>query len=152
YWDQILVADSDGGKLPDSGTRDSIRARTLEPLNADLRWVGFPHEYSPDGRKPLIYDYQKIEATAPWKAHLGNYTRLGDVSELLQSPDDMYVITRNGDEIQIDFDARKLRPVPRGWKRDYLVYANGFGKDMDINSARPYTIGPLPFHKMSAYP
>ena len=125
---------------------------TLEPVAADLRWRGFPREYSPDGRKPLVYDYGRIEPAAPWKAHAGNYTRFGDVRELLLVPDDMYVITRNGDEVQLDFDARKLPPLRPGWARTFFVYADGFGKDMDINSARPDTVGPLPFHKMSAYP
>jgi tetratricopeptide (TPR) repeat protein len=144
YWDQILV-DASGGDFP-------TRVTELDPLRADLRWRGFPREYSPDGRKPLIYDYSVIEPSAPWKAHLGNYTRLGDVRELLLAPDDMYVITRNGDEMQIDFDARRLPALPKGWKRTFLIYADGFGKDMDINSARPETIGELPFHGMKSYP
>jgi len=144
YWDQILV-DKSGGDAP-------ARITKLDPMRADLRWRGFPREYSPDGRKPLIYDYSVIEPSAPWKAHLGNYTRFGDVRELLLAPDDMYVITRGGDEMRIDFDATAAPALPRGWKRTFLVYANGFGKDMDINSARPETIGELPFHGMKSYP
>ena len=42
--------------------------------------------------------------------------------------------------------------MPKGWKRTYLVFADGFGKDMDINSARPETIGELPYHGMKSYP
>jgi hypothetical protein len=144
YWDQILVDTSDGDQ--------PTRITKLDPLRADLRWRGFPREYSPDGRKPLIYDYSVIEPSAPWKAHLGNYTRYGDVRELLLAPDDLYVVTRNGDEMQIDFDARRLPTLAAGWKRTFLVYADGFGKDMDINSARPETIGELPFHGMKSYP
>ena len=144
YWDQILFDASDGSA--------PLKVTTLEPMRADLRWRGFPREYSPDGRRPLIYDYRTIEPSAPWKAHLGNYTRFGDVRELLLAPEDMYVITRNGDELQVDFDAKRLPPLPKGWKRDFLVYADGFGKDMDLNSARPETVGDLPFHKMKSYP
>lgn len=144
YWDQILVDASDGAA--------PLKITQLDPLSADLRWRGFPREYSPDGRKPLIYDYSVIEPTAPWKAHLGNYTRFGDVRELLLAPDDRYVITRSGDEIRIDFDARKAPVLSKGWKRTFLVYADGFGKDMDLNSARPETIGELPYHGMKSYP
>lgn len=144
YWDQILVDTFDG--------QSPVKVTRLEPKSAELRWRGFPREFSPDGRKPLIYDYSRIEPFAPWKAHLGNYTRFGDVRELLLAADDMYVITRNGDEIQVDFDARKLPALPTGWKRTYLVFADGFGKDMDINSARPETIGELPYHGMKSYP
>ncbi len=144
YWDQILVDASE--------SNSPTRVTTLEPARAELRWRGFPREYSPDGSMPLIYNYRVIEPTALWKAHLGNYTRFGDVRELLASPDDMYVITRSGDEMLVDFDARQLPALPKGWKRTYLVFADGFGKDMDINSARPETIGELPFHGMKSYP
>ena len=144
YWDQILVDTFSEGA--------PIKVTTLDPVSANLHWRGFPREYSPDGRMPLIYDYRIIEPAAPWKAHQGSYTRFGDVRELLLATDDMYVITRNGDEMQVDFNARRLPVLPSGWKRTYLVFADGFGKDMDINSARPETIGELPFHGMKSYP
>jgi tetratricopeptide (TPR) repeat protein len=144
YWDQILV---------DTSTRrEPLRTTTLEVASADLHWRGFPREYSPDGRLPRLYDYRIIDPVAPWKTHFGNYTRYGDVRELLLAPDNRYVITRNGDELQVDFDARRLPRLPRGWKRTFLLYTNGFGKDMDLHSARPETIGELPFHGMKAYP
>jgi hypothetical protein len=144
YWDQILVDVTDG-KAP-------MRVTTLAPMSADLHWRGFPRELSLDAFGLKAYDYRTIDPIAPWKAHTGNYTRYGDVQALLLAPEDMYVITRNGDEMQVDFDATKLPPLPRGWKRDYLVYADGFGKDMDLNSARPETVGELPFHRMKSYP
>jgi hypothetical protein len=83
---------------------------------------------------------------------VGDATRYGDVTELLLEKDDMYVIMLHGDEITIEFDARRLPSLPAGWERDFFVYADGFGKDMDVNSARPDTIEPLPFHGMSSYP
>ncbi len=144
FWDQILV-DATDGKAPTKITR-------LDPMTADLHWGGFPRELSLDKFGLKAYDYRMIDPTSPWKAHIGNYTRYGDVKALLLAPEDMYVITRNGDEMQIDFDATKLPKLTNGWKRDYLVYADGFGKDMDINAARPDTVGELPFHKMKSYP
>lgn len=144
YWDQVLVDTSRG--------RAETRVTELEPLRAGLRWRGFPREYTPDGRQPKVYDYSIIEPTAPWKAHVGAYTRFGDVLELLTAVDDMYVITKNGDEIEVAFDARRLPPVREGWTRTYLLYVDGFGKDMDVNAARPDTVGPLPYHGMPSYP
>jgi Tfp pilus assembly protein PilF len=144
YWDQILVDTSDDK----AGTRVS----TLDALAAELRWRGFPREYSPDGRRPLIYDYRTIEPSAPWKAHSGNYTRYGDVRELLNAPDNRYVITRSGDELQVDFATAALPVLRDGWRRTWLLHANGFGKDMDLHSAQPETIGELPFHGMDPYP
>ena len=33
-----------------------------------------------------------------------------------------------------------------------MLYADGFSKEMDINSASPDQVAPLPFHKMKSYP
>jgi tetratricopeptide (TPR) repeat protein len=144
YWDQITVDTSAGNH--------AMKVTTLQPMRSELRWRGFPREIAVNEFGLKAYDYRVIEPFAPWKAHLGNYTRFGDVRELLLAPDDMYVITRNGDEMQVDFDATKVPALPKGWKRDFLVFADGFGKDMDLNSARPETIGELPFHNMKSYP
>ncbi|HKY43833.1 MAG TPA: FG-GAP-like repeat-containing protein, partial [Pyrinomonadaceae bacterium] len=144
YWDQILVAEPDN-YLPVHLTR-------LNPLIADLRWRGFSHEHSPDGRQPMSYDYEKVSFTSPWKVMPGRYTREGDVRELLLESDDMFVISRPGDELVLSFDARNLRPLAPGWMRTFLLYADGYSKEMDINSASPDQVGPLPFHGMSKYP
>ncbi|MFN0123051.1 MAG: FG-GAP-like repeat-containing protein, partial [Blastocatellia bacterium] len=104
YWDQILVDTSDGAA--------PVRMTTLAPMRADLRWRGFPREIAVNDLGLKAYDYRVIDPIAPWKAHLGNYTRYGDVRELLLAPEDMYVITRNGDEMQVDFDATRLPALP----------------------------------------
>jgi hypothetical protein len=52
----------------------------------------------------------------------------------------------------LSFAANKLPPLPQGWTRTFLLYADGFSKEMDINSASPDQVGPLPFHGMSGYP
>jgi Tfp pilus assembly protein PilF len=144
YWDQILV-DTSGGNLPVQLTR-------LDPSLAELRWRGFSLEHSPDGRQPLSYDYRKVSFTSPWKVMTGRYTREGDVRELLLDVDDMFVISRPGDELSLSFAADKLPPLPHGWTRTFLLYADGFSKEMNINSASPDQVGPLPFHGMSKYP
>ncbi len=82
----------------------------------------------------------------------GRYTREGDVRDLLTHTDDMFAISKPGDEIALSFDAKKLPPLPHGWKRTFLLYADGFSKEMDINSASPDRVAPLPFHAMKTYP
>ena len=82
----------------------------------------------------------------------GRYTREGDVRELLLHSDDMFVISRPGDELSLSFEADKLPALPQGWTRTFLLYADGFSKEMDVNSASPDQVGPLPFHGMSKYP
>jgi tetratricopeptide (TPR) repeat protein len=144
YWDQILVDNSDG--LIDG------RIQKLEPVSAGLRWRGFSREESADGREPFGYNYEQVSFLSPWKTMTGRYTREGDVLPLLLNTDDMFVISRPGDEISVSFDASALPGLPAGWKRTFLLYADGFSKEMDINSASPDQIGPLPFHGMTKYP
>ncbi len=144
YWDQILVDTSDSN-LPTQITR-------LDPVRAELHWRGFSFETSPDGREPYGYNYEAVSFTSPWKVMTGHYTREGDVRELLLRSDDMFVIGRPGDEISLSFDAGSLPPLPPGWTRTFLLYADGFSKEMDINSASPDQLAPLPFHGMSRYP
>jgi len=144
YWDQILV-DTSGDNFP-------VRMMKLDPLVANLRWRGFSREISPDGREPRGYDYEQVSFTSPWKVMMGRYTREGDVRELLLKSDDMFVISQPGDDLNLSFAADKLPPLLRGWTRTFLLYADGFSKEMDINSASPDQVGPLPFHGMSKYP
>ena len=82
----------------------------------------------------------------------GRYTREGDVRELLLQSDDMFVVSRPGDEISLSLNASALPALPAGWTRTFLLYADGFSKEMDINSASPDQLAPLPFHGMSRYP
>jgi hypothetical protein len=143
-WDQILVNTSD--------ENGAVRTTRLDPLDARLRWRGFSREITPDGREPFSYDYSQISFSSPWKAMPGRYTREGDVRELLVKTDDMFVISKPGDEISLSFDARRLPPIRAGWTRTFLLYADGYSKEMDINSASPDQVLPLPFHGMSTYP
>ena len=143
YWDQIRLA------APGSEPR---RTAWLPLAQADLRERGFSAEVSPDGRPPFSYDYALVSWDSPWKVMPGRYTRPGDVRELLASSDDLFVISRPGDEIALSFDASTLPPVPAGWRRTFLLYADGFSKEMDVNSASPDVLEPLPFHGMTRYP
>jgi Flp pilus assembly protein TadD len=144
YWDQILV-DTSAGDF-------AVQTTKLDPMVADLRWRGFSAETTPDGREPFGYDYARVSSQSPWKTMPGRYTREGDVRELLARSDDLFVVSRPGDEIVLSFDAARLPPLPAGWKRTYLLYADGFSKEMDINSASPDAVAPLPFHGMTQYP
>jgi tetratricopeptide (TPR) repeat protein len=144
YWDEILVDTSPQASL--------VQMTRLEPLQAELRWRGYSREVSPDKREPFGYDYERVSPVSPWKTMPGHYTREGDVRPLLLQTDDQFVISRPGDEVSLSFDARALPALPAGWTRTFLLYADGFSKEMDINSASPDQLGPLPFHGMTRYP
>jgi hypothetical protein len=144
YWDQILVASA----MP----ADRLRTTRMDPSAAILRSRGFSAIVRPDGKEPESYDYERVTAASPWKAMRGRYTREGDVRELLARSDDMFAIAKPGDEIALSFDAAAAGPLPAGWTRTFLLMADGFSKEMDVNSASPDVVEPLPFHAMTQYP
>ena len=52
----------------------------------------------------------------------------------------------------IDFSAKELPALKKGWKRDFLIRSVGWVKDGDLNTATGNTVLPLPFHGMKSYP
>ena len=119
---------------------------------ATERFRGYPTQIEGASPGDLDYDYNRVSLTGPFQHQRGNYTHLGDVTELVKGIDDRYAIFGSGEEIATEFDATKLPALPPHWKRDYFFYANGFVKDMDWWDASPFTVAQLPFHKMSTYP
>jgi len=144
YWDQFLI-----GERWDEIPLQIIR---VDPSHASLHWLGYPRTLLPGGEKPEVYDYHDRTDFATWGRLIGGYTRYGDVRDLLLTVDDRYVIMGPGEQISLRFDAAEFPALKEGWTRDFLFYADGFGKDMDINSAYSTTVEPLPFHAMSGYP
>ena len=151
YWDQILVARA-AHTAGDGLEAVPYKHATIETASARLHARGFSAEVRPDGREPARYDYSRVTLRSPWKAMPGRYTREGDVGPLLANADDMFAIAGPGDEIALEFDARRAGPLPAGWTRTFLLVADGFSKEMDINSASPDGVAPLPFHRMTRYP
>jgi hypothetical protein len=143
YWDQFLVGDAVDAPL---------QVHRLSPSGADLHWRGYPAHTAVKGTFAFRYEYDRLQTEADWGTHEGAYTRFGEVRPLLGQADDAYVIMGHGDELTVGFDAAALPPVPAGHRRTFLLYADGFGKDMDAHSGRGLTVGPLPFHGMSSYP
>ena len=64
----------------------------------------------------------------------------------------MYVIMGPGDEMTLEFDASSATSLPPGWKRDFLLYTDGWIKDSDLNTAFGTSVEPLPFHDIKTYP
>ncbi|OGU18969.1 MAG: hypothetical protein A3K13_13395 [Gemmatimonadetes bacterium RIFCSPLOWO2_12_FULL_68_9] len=124
----------------------------LEPLDAALRWRGFSREWKGGSGWPLLYAYGDVSSVSPWKRLIGAYTAEGPVRAMLEARDDRFVIAGPGDEITVAFDASRDAPSPPGRTRTFLFHADGFSKEMDLHSASPDTVLPLPFHAMERYP
>lgn len=143
YIDELFIAAA--------STRPAALHR-VEASRAVLRRAGYPREYSPDGRMPRLYDYDSIDPSFPFKNMRGVHTRFGDVLPLLTEVDDQFVIMGRGDGLELAFRADDFPPVPEGCVRSFALDTHGYCKDMDLYTAHPMTIGPLPFKAMPSYP
>jgi len=145
YWDALTLAvDADDGEQ---------RLTPLEPARARLWSRGFSEPLpgaAPD--QPERFEWERLTRQRRWDPHPGDYTRLGEVLPLVTAMDDCYVILASGDALTLEFDARALPALPGGWRRDYLLYLDGWAKDRDPNTLEALAVEPLPFHGMSAYP
>ncbi|MGB6430835.1 MAG: CRTAC1 family protein, partial [Candidatus Acidiferrales bacterium] len=144
YWDRIRV---------DNSPANLAYRVTEAPLSgANLRFRGYPRVIEGNPKNDITYVYDDVSRSGPYARQAGNYTRYGDVTELVRSSDDEYVVFGSGDEVAVDFDATRLPDLPAGWTRDYFFYADGFAKDMDFYAAYGDTVSPLPFHTLVPYP
>jgi Tfp pilus assembly protein PilF len=145
YWDQAFF--SDGlGEAP-------VVSNVIEPVSADLHYRGFSEGFRKGGRYgPHWFDYSKVTLDSKWRDLTGDYTRYGNVLPLLTESDSKYIISNAGDETSVAFSEKSLPPLPKGWKRDFLIHCVGWVKDGDINTAFGKTVLPLPFHGMKSYP
>jgi Tfp pilus assembly protein PilF len=145
YWDYIFFS-LDEKEIP-------LEVHTLLPNSADLHYRGFSRMYRKGGRYgPFWFDYSKVSTEPLWRDLIGYYTRYGDVRELLLEPDSKYIISNAGDEITLGFESNSLPELSSGWKRDFIIYTNGWLKDGDLNTAAGQTVDPLPFRGMTRYP
>ncbi|MBX2922822.1 MAG: VCBS repeat-containing protein [Chitinophagaceae bacterium] len=145
YWDEIFYSNR-LSKAP-------VQMQDLPMVKAALSFRGYSASYRKGGPfGPHWFDYYQTAGGQKWRDLTGYYTRYGDVLPLLLEGDDEYIICNSGDEVSIEFDAGSLPVLPKGWKRDFLIYSEGWVKDGDLNTAHGQTVGPLPFHSMPSYP
>ncbi|HEY2820435.1 MAG TPA: FG-GAP-like repeat-containing protein [Candidatus Acidoferrum sp.] len=144
YWDSIRI----------DQTQDSNDARVSEvPLaDASLEFQGYPREIRLTPASDTMYSYSQRSMTGPYAHAAGNYTRYGNVFDLLKKSDDRFVVFSSGEGMALDFDPKNLSPLPAGWTRDYFFYADGFEKDLDFYAAHAFTVEPLPHHGPISYP
>ncbi|HUZ57574.1 MAG TPA: FG-GAP-like repeat-containing protein [Hanamia sp.] len=145
YWDHIFFS-TGHVKAP-------VKMHDLKMVSADLHYRGYSSSYQKGGPYgPQWFNYYNVSKGQKWRDLTGYYTRYGDVLPLLQKADDEYIIANSGDQVSINFDAKDAPLLPKGWKRDFLIYSEGWVKDGDLNTAYGQTVAPLPFHAMPSYP
>ena len=144
YWDAIRI-----DQTPDA---KEIRTAEVPLAKASLEFLGYPREIRLTPASDTTYSFSHRSMSGPYAHAAGNYTRYGDVLDLLTAVDDRFVVFGSGEGVKLDFDPRNLPALPAGWVRDYFFYANGFEKDLDFYAAHAFTVEPLPRHGMIPYP
>jgi tetratricopeptide (TPR) repeat protein len=144
YWDAM--------RIDQTGDARDARVQNVPLANASLAFLGYPKETRLTPASDTKYSWSARSRTGPYARAAGNYTRYGDVKNLLRNADDRFVIFSSGEGLKMDFDPSGLKPLPEGWVRDYFFYADGFEKDMDFYAAHAFTVEPLPKHGMKPYP
>lgn len=143
YWDEVFFT------VDESPVEMQLTELVLD--SADLHFRGFSRRLPARLNAPDRYDYEDVLQTPKWAPMKGNFSRYGDVRELLAEADDRMAILGSGDELTISFIAPADDP-PDGWVRDFIMHNVGYDKDADLNTVYGQTVGPLPYQAMSAYP
>jgi hypothetical protein len=139
--------------LSEDNAEPDVRLSDLAVSRAALRFRGFSRpSIHPERTQPETFDYSIVSPVSNWNPTPGLYTAYGDVRSLLAQVDDHLTIFGSGDELQLSFTPDALPALPPGWKRDFLLFVDGWAKDGDASTAFSQTVEPLPFHKMSSYP
>jgi Flp pilus assembly protein TadD len=144
YWDAIRIDQS-------LKTQD-VRVEQVPLAKAGLDFVGYPREIRLHPASDTVYSYAQRSKSGPYAHAAGNYTRYGNVYDLLKNSDDRFVVFGSGEGLKLDFDPRRLPALPADWVRDYFFYADGFEKDLDFYAAHAFTVEPLPRHSVLPYP
>jgi hypothetical protein len=84
----------------------------------------------------------------------GNFTKYGDVTQLVLEEDDMFVIGMQGDQVSLLFPTANLAPLDAGMERDFFLFVACWFKDPPRNWGYgfDFTVEPLPFRNMSGFP
>lgn len=142
YWDEAFITVDE--------TPAEVRQTPLRLVDANLHYRGFSLRAPGDEYGPEHYDYDRPSTDVKWPAMRGNFTRYGDVRELLTKSDDLLAVLGAGDEVSLRFAVPDV-PLPPGWKRDFLLYNVGWDKDCDLNTIYGETVEPLPFATADGY-
>ncbi len=144
YWDRVRI-----DQTPD---QKDTRVSEVPLATAELAYLGFPKETRLHPASDTIYSYSHRSVSGPYAHAAGNYTRYGDVKDLLGRSDDKFTVFSSGEGVKLEFNPAGLPALPAGWTRDFFFYADGFEKDLDFYAANAFTVEPLPKHGSTAYP
>lgn len=133
----------------DTSAQVPFTSNTYHPDSVNLDYHGFTEI---DRTHYFKHNYDKV-SPAPdsiFKNQYGNFTKYGDVTPLLESPDDHFVIMRYGDQLSVEFPY--VAPAP-GLVRSFMLYNDAVYKHAtnDNLGVLGQSAGYLPYHGMAKY-
>ena len=128
----------------------SVRINTYQDIRFDYIGVDTTSQENVNVHQilPSSADFQQIYTTNSNSS--GAFTKYGDVTALVLSADDQFVIGREGDGVQLKFPAN-LPPVAPGMERDFFLVASVWFKGNGLSYV-PFTVNPMPFQAMTSFP
>ena len=127
-----------------------LRRQELALVRAHLGRTGFAHRTTGPQRLPG-YDYGRRAPLWDTRFQAGWYTRLGDITELVNTADDALAIFGPGEEVHLEF-GEPQHDLPAGWRRVMVLETDGWCKDMDLYTRDGSTLEPLPARGSGANP
>ena len=102
--------------------------------------------------KPTTATFEQLWDTLSTSS--GAFTRYGDVLTILENADDMYVIGRQGDQVNMQFSTANITAPASGMVRDYFFVVACWFKDPpgSWGYGFDFTVDPMPFMAMSGFP
>jgi len=123
--------------------------------NVTFDYIGVDTSLQQDTVVQKIYPQASFEQWfSTSSSSVGNFTKYGDVTQLVLKADDEFVIGRQGDAVNIEFPINNLSPPVTGMVRDYFFFVNCWFKDEYGNwgFGFGFSVDPLPFQAMSGFP
>jgi hypothetical protein len=131
---------------------DAARVVSIEPCadaivrrgavaSAVLEQPGYPRRIDHPQRRPA-YDWS--ERTPFWDVRVqrGQYTRFGDVRDVLAGPGEGLAVFGAGEAVRCRFEPVGL--LAEGWTRTHVLDLRGWCKDMDLMTGGGETVEPVP--------
>ena len=116
YWDRIFLAEH----FP----AEKLALKESAVRSADLHFFGYPREYSPDGRKPNLFDYDNTDRSVGWKLLPGDYTRLRGGRRALEGGRRLLRDHGPRRRSHAPFPGRGVRPCP-AWLPPHVPLEDG---------------------------
>ncbi len=131
----------DSIKLVEIETPPAMEHDVAVLTSATMEYIGFPQRSNAASNRP-VYNYKKRTPYSDMKTLTGDFTRFGEISELVAVEDNAFAIIGSGESVAIEFNFKNNHSTLNN--EFYVLEARGYAKDMDLYTNTGGTVSPLP--------